>query len=122
MPYQIEVRHIGLKRFWTERWREACYKFAVTSMKILIFGLSVSSSWGNGHATLWRGLIKALARRSHDVVFFEKDTPYYREHRDTRALPGCELRIYSDWESIASNASLELREADVGIVTSYCPD
>lgn len=91
-------------------------------MKIVIFGLSVSSSWGNGHATLWRGLIKALAKRSHDVVFFEKDTPYYRDHRDLDTLPGCRLSIYEDWPSVARTASRELKDADVGIVTSYCPD
>jgi spore maturation protein CgeB len=91
-------------------------------MKIVIFGLSVSSSWGNGHATLWRGLCKALARRNHTVVFFEKDTPYYREHRDLDQLSGCHLRIYEDWESVCSSACRELRDADAGIVTSYCPD
>jgi spore maturation protein CgeB len=46
-------------------------------MKLVIFGLTVSSSWGNGHTTLWRGLLKALAARGHDVVFFERDVPYY---------------------------------------------
>ncbi len=91
-------------------------------MKIVIFGLSVSSSWGNGHATLWRGLCKALAKRSHDVVFFERDTPYYRDHRDLDVLPGCDLRIYDDWRSVQTLASQQLREADVGIITSYCPD
>jgi spore maturation protein CgeB len=45
-------------------------------MKLVIFGLTVSSSWGNGHATLWRGLCKALAARGHHVVFFERDVPY----------------------------------------------
>ena len=57
-------------------------------MKVVVFGLTVSSSWGNGHATLWRGLLKALIRRGHDVVFFERDTDYYRDNRDLHALPG----------------------------------
>src|SRR5690606_26596393 len=51
-------------------------------MKLVVFGLTVSSSWGNGHATLWRGLCRALARRRHTVVFFERDVPYYRSARD----------------------------------------
>ena len=51
-------------------------------MKLVIFGLTVSSSWGNGHATLWRGLLRALAKRGHIVVFFERDAPYYAAHRD----------------------------------------
>ena len=63
-------------------------------MKLVIFGLSVSSSWGNGHATLWRGLCRALAARGHRVVFFERDTPYYSGHRDLTELPGGELILY----------------------------
>ena len=56
-------------------------------MKIVIFGLAVSSSWGNGHAALWRGLIQALLEAGHRVVFFEKDVPYYAANRDLHALP-----------------------------------
>ena len=56
-------------------------------MKLVIFGLTLSSSWGNGHATLWRGLCKALGRRGHEVVFFERDVPYYAAHRDFTELP-----------------------------------
>src|SRR5205814_582070 len=52
-------------------------------MRIVVFGLAVSSSWGNGHATIWRGLARALHRRGHHIVFFERDQPYYAEHRDT---------------------------------------
>ena len=51
-------------------------------MKLVIFGLTVSSSWGNGHATLWRGLCRSLARRGHRVIFFERDVPYYAMNRD----------------------------------------
>jgi spore maturation protein CgeB len=91
-------------------------------MKLVIFGLSVSSSWGNGHATLWRGLIRALARLGHRSVFYEQDVPYYAEHRDLPYLPDGDLKIYSRWEEIAARASADLEDADVGIVTSYCPD
>src|SRR5687768_5820952 len=49
--------------------------FALRSMKLVIFGLTISSSWGNGHATLWRGLLKAFAARVHQIVFFERDVP-----------------------------------------------
>ena len=62
-------------------------------MKIVVFGLSVSSSWGNGHATLWRGLCAALGRRGHHVTFFERSTPYYSAHRDLFELPGGELAL-----------------------------
>jgi spore maturation protein CgeB len=91
-------------------------------MKIVVFGLSVSSSWGNGHATLWRGLCAALARRGHDVVFFERDVPYYAAHRDLTHLPGGELILYDAWPSIASLARRHTAEADLAMVTSYCPD
>jgi spore maturation protein CgeB len=91
-------------------------------MKLVIFGLTVSSSWGNGHATLWRGLIKALAARGHDVVFFERDVPYYASHRDLQALRGADLVLYPDFAAVADRARFELSGADVAIVTSYCPD
>ena len=91
-------------------------------MKIVVFGLTVSSSWGNGHATLWRGLLKALIRRGHDVAFFERDTDYYRDNRDLHALPGGELVFYPDWPAVAARAARAVAEADVALVTSYCPD
>src|SRR4051812_40275994 len=92
-------------------------------MKIVIFGLTVSSSWGNGHATLWRGGIRALARRGHRVVFFEHDVPYYAGwHRDLHELEGGELVFYSDWAEVRDRAQAELAGAEVGLVTSYCPD
>jgi len=91
-------------------------------MKLVVFGLAVSSSWGNGHATLWRGLCKALARRGHDFVFYEHDVPYYAAHRDLTTLPGGELILYADWNEIRDQAAHDLNDADAGMVTSYCPD
>jgi len=91
-------------------------------MKLVIFGLTVSSSWGNGHATLWRGLCRALAQRGHHVVFFERDTPYYATHRDLVALAGAALQLYAEWTEIAPLAYRHLADADAGMVTSYCPD
>jgi spore maturation protein CgeB len=91
-------------------------------MKIVVFGLTISSAWGNGHATLWRGLCRALGDRRHDVVFFEKDVPYYSAHRDTTDPPGCRLRLYSEWEDIRSEAAGAVADADVAMATSYCPD
>jgi spore maturation protein CgeB len=91
-------------------------------MKIVVFGLTVSSSWGNGHATLWRGLCKALRRKGCRVVFFERDVPYYANARDMHELPGGVLVLYADWESIETRARREVSAADVTIVTSFCPD
>jgi spore maturation protein CgeB len=91
-------------------------------MKLVVFGLTVSSSWGNGHATLWRGLIRALAGRGCRVIFFERDVEWYRENRDLLELPGADLILYPDWDSIRSRARRELASADAAMVTSYCPD
>jgi spore maturation protein CgeB len=91
-------------------------------MKLVIFGLTISSSWGNGHATLWRGLSRALIARGHRVVFFERDVPYYAGTRDLWEIPGGELVLYPDWESVLPRARRELADADVAMVTSYCPD
>jgi spore maturation protein CgeB len=91
-------------------------------MRFVIFGLTLSSSWGNGHATLWRGLVRALARQGHQIVFFEHDVPWYAQHRDLKHIPEVELLIYADWSAIQSRARAELSGADVAIVTSYCPD
>jgi spore maturation protein CgeB len=91
-------------------------------MRWVIFGLTISSSWGNGHATLWRGLWRALARRGHHLVFFERDVPYYAEHRDLTELPGGDLVLYPSWGDVLPRARRELQGADAAIVTSYCPD
>jgi spore maturation protein CgeB len=91
-------------------------------MKLVIFGLTISSSWGNGHATLWRGLLRALARRGHRFVFFERDVPYYAAHRDQTQFMGGELVLYANWREVLSVARRHLAEADVGMITSYCPD
>src|SRR3954454_23104040 len=91
-------------------------------VKLVVFGLSISSSWGNGHATLWRALCRALTRRGHHTVFFERDVPYYAAHRDLLALEGVELVLYDDLSRIRARAEEEIADADVAMVTSYCPD
>lgn len=91
-------------------------------MKLVIFGLTISSSWGNGHATLWRGLCRAMAARGHTLVFFERDVPYYATHRDFLEWRDGELCLFSSWDDVAPLAARHLASADVGMVTSYCPD
>ncbi len=92
-------------------------------MRIVIFGLAVSSSWGNGHAALWRGLINGLLAEGHAVTFFERDQPYYAQNRDLLKLPhGGELVLYPDWPGAIASARRTLADADVAVVTSYCPD
>jgi len=92
-------------------------------MNLAIFGLTISSSWGNGHAALWRGLVAALLRGGHRVTFFERDTEWYSKHRDLWELPEPgRLVLYSDWDSVRRLARTTLAQSDAVIVTSYCDD
>src|SRR5689334_9072808 len=91
-------------------------------MRIVVFGLTISSSWGNGHATLWRALARALGRLGHHVTFFERDMPYHAVHRDLHAIEGGELRLYGSFADARQSASRAIEAADAAIVTSFCPD
>jgi spore maturation protein CgeB len=91
-------------------------------MKLVVFGLTISSSWGNGHATLLRALFRQLIARGHEIVFFERDVPYYADHRDLHELPGGKLVLYRTWDEVLPQARREISDADAAIVTSYCPD
>lgn len=91
-------------------------------MRLVVFGLTISSSWGNGHATLWRGLARALADQGHRLDFFEREQPWYAAHRDLEALPGGELVLYRELAAVRARAAEMLAAADVGMVTSFCPD
>lgn len=90
-------------------------------MKLVVFGLSLSSSWGNGHATTYRALLSAFAARGHEVLFLERDVPWYAAHRDLPEPGFCQFAYY---DSVA--ALDELREvvadADAVMVGSYVPD
>jgi spore maturation protein CgeB len=91
-------------------------------VKIVVFGLSVTSAWGNGHASTYRALLRALHARGHEVVFFEHDLEWYRDNRDLPEPNFCRVQLFDDWDSVAPIARRELADADVGIVGSYFPD
>ena len=91
-------------------------------MKIVVFGLSITSAWGNGHATTFRALLEALNRRGHEILFFEKNLEWYASNRDLPKPPYCRLRLYEEWSDIVSEARRELGDADVGLIGSYFPD
>ena len=91
-------------------------------MKIVIFGLSITSSWGNGHATTFRALARALHARGHRVVFFEKDVEWYASNRDLPEPGFCELNLYTRWTDVLPLVRRELASADVAMVGSYFPD
>ncbi len=91
-------------------------------MKIVIFGLAITSSWGNGHATTFRALCKALRARGHHIVFFEHDTYWYADNRDLPEPEFCKTRIFDDWAEVLPAARREIRDCDVALVGSYFPD
>jgi spore maturation protein CgeB len=91
-------------------------------VKIVIFGLSITSSWGNGHATTFRALCKALDTRGHDIVFFEHDLDWYANNRDLPRPEFCRVRLYTSWKEVLPDARRELSDCDVAMIGSYYPD
>ena len=90
-------------------------------MKLVVLGLSLSSSWGNGHATTYRALLSAFAERGHDILFLERDVPWYAGQRDLIDPTFCRLAFYTDFADLR-RWSDELAEADAIIVGSYVPE
>ena len=92
------------------------------SLRFVFCGLSITSSWGNGHATTYRGLIRELAERGHDVLFLERDVPWYAKDRDLPDPKYCRVELYSDLQELRDRFTGEVRRADAAIVGSYVPD
>jgi spore maturation protein CgeB len=90
--------------------------------RLVVFGLSLSSSWGNGHAPTFRGLLRALAERGWSVTFFERDVEWYRSNRDLPSPDFCELRFYSEWPELRSRAADAVHLADVVLAGSLVAD
>ena len=91
-------------------------------MKIVIFGLAITSSWCNGHATTFRALCRALHARGHRMVFFEHDTEWYAHNRDLPEPDFCDVRIFDSWDNVLPFARAELLDCDIALVGSYFPD
>ncbi len=91
-------------------------------MKIVILGLSITSSWGNGHATTYRGLVRELVARGHEVTFLEHDKPWYATHRDLPHPPFGATHLYGSVEELRTRFGREVRTADAVIVGSYVPE
>jgi spore maturation protein CgeB len=91
-------------------------------VKIIVFGLTLSSSWGNGHATPYRAIIRALDRMGHQVHFFEKDVPYYSSRRDFDSCNYCQLTLYPDWATVRDRALSAAADSDVVITASFLPE
>lgn len=91
-------------------------------LDIVVLGLSITSSWGNGHAVTYRSLLRALAERGHRVTFLERDAPWYAQHRDLAAPEFCRTLLYGGVEELCDSHGRLVREADLVIVGSYVPD
>src|SRR5215212_1461070 len=91
-------------------------------MKIVILGLTITSSWGNGHATTFRGLVRELSARGHDVLFLERDRPWYAEHRDLPVPPLGRTELYTSLDELRERFGDDLEDADLVVVGSYVPE
>lgn len=91
-------------------------------MKLVVLGLSLSSSWGNGHATTYRALLRAFSERGHEVLFLERDVPWYAAHRDLPDPGFCRLGLYRDVADLKGRWAAEIEAAEAVIVGSYVPD
>src|SRR5689334_13014121 len=91
-------------------------------MKIVLIGLTITSSWGNGHATTYRGLMRELVARGHDVLFLERDVPWYRDNRDLPHPPYGRTELYRDLPDLQNRFTADVRGADFVMVGSYVPE
>jgi spore maturation protein CgeB len=94
----------------------------VTRLRIAFLGLSITSSWGNGHATNFRGLVRALVERGHDVLFLERDQPWYAANRDLPEPPFGRTELYACPDELRARFGGDVAAADVVVVGSYVPD
>jgi spore maturation protein CgeB len=91
------------------------------SLKIVIAGLSITSSWGNGHATTYRSLIRELCARGHDILFLERDVPWYAANRDLPHPQWGQTELYSSVADLRERFTKKIQNADIVIVGSYVP-
>jgi spore maturation protein CgeB len=91
-------------------------------VKIVFLGLSITSSWGNGHATNYRALVRALAEQEHAVLFLERDVPWYAAQRDLPVPPWGRTALYGSVEDLHEEFAEEIRAADLVVVGSYVPE
>lgn len=92
------------------------------SMRFVFVGLSITSSWGNGHATTYRGLLRALDALGHEVTFLERDMPWYQGRRDLPDPPYARTSLYGSLQELEDDHAKSIEEADVVVVGSYVPD
>lgn len=91
-------------------------------MDLVVIGLTLSSSWGNGHATTWRALLGAFAAQGGRVSFLERDVPWYASSRDMPRPDFAHLQFYSGLAELRARFSRRVREADAVLIGSYVPE
>ena len=91
-------------------------------LNLVVLGLTLSSSWGNGHATTYRALLRGLAARGARIVFLERDVPWYRAHRDLPAPDFARLELYQDLADLKARFARAVRGADAVLIGSYVPE
>ncbi|HZY17904.1 MAG TPA: glycosyltransferase [Ramlibacter sp.] len=93
----------------------------MTARSIVILGLSITSSWGNGHATTFRALVRELVAAGHDVLFLERDQPWYASNRDMPRPPWGRTELYGSLDELHDRFAQAVRAADLVLVGSYVP-
>ena len=73
-------------------------------MNVAWFGSSLVSSYWNGAATYYRGIVRALADRGHHVTFYEPDAYGRQQHRDIDVPSWAEVVV---WEPTSLRAIVE---------------
>ena len=91
-------------------------------MDLVVIGLTLSSSWGNGHATTYRALLGAFAAQGGRVTVLERDAPWYAANRDMAGPDFAELHLYADLPELRARFARRVREADAVLVGSYVPE
>jgi spore maturation protein CgeB len=94
----------------------------MTRRRIVVLGLTITSSWGNGHATTYRGLVRELSRRGHEVLFLERDVPWYADNRDLADPAFCRTMLYGSVAELRDRFARHVRQADLVVIGSYVPD
>ena len=92
------------------------------ALRIVILGLAITSSWGNGHATTYRALVRELVRRGHDVLFLEREQPWYAQNRDLPRPPHGHTELYGGLDELHERFARQVREAELVIVGSFVPE
>src|SRR5688572_15881052 len=91
-------------------------------LTIVFLGLSITSAWGNGHATTYRALLRELSARGHRVVFLERDASWYRNNADLAKPSFCETIIYDSITDLYARHTELVAHADAVILGSYVPE